>query len=159
MKRLLALLMTALMLVGVLAGCGGDPSDKKDGSGDAAGSTEVNLMDMYTVKDPEGVEYDQRVALYMPVLESDEEYAGGKRYVFSVIYSKDNKGVYMYNVDIFDTEESAKAYLEENGNGVVDGSAVVTESDADFFATMEAFIPDAQTWIDNMMASGMMELE
>ncbi len=174
MKKLFALLMAAMMLVCMLAGCGeqknngnaqGEPNqgnvdtpqDETDPSGED--DSVVNLMDMYSVEDPEGVEYDQRVALYMPVQESDESYATGVRHDFAVLYGKENKGVYMYDVEMFDSEESATAFQEAAGEGTVDGTAYIAESDADFFAAMEAFIPDFQTYIDNMMMSGMVELD
>ena len=113
---------------------------------------------MYSVEDHEGVEYDQRTALYMPVLESDEHCADGARHLFAVYYGKDGKGVYMYSVEIFDSKESATAYQENTGAGEVDGVAYITVSDANFFTAMESFIPDLQTFIDNSMASGMIEV-
>lgn len=159
MKKVFAILLTAMMMVCLLAGCGSNnnANDKKEDAGED--KTVVNLMDMYSVKDPEGVEYDQRVALYMPVLESDENYAIGERHVFAVLYGKDGKGVYMYDVEIFDTEESAKAFQEEAGEGEVDGNVYISTADATFFTAMEAFIPDLQTFIDNMMMSGMVEID
>ena len=188
MKRLIAILTTLLLLLCVLPGCSSSgkaatSSGSSAGSGNAASaqssadasgsaaasgssavsegsdSSTVNLMDMYTISDPEGVDYDQRIALYMPILESDEHYADGCRELFTVLYGKDGKGVYMYNVEIYETEEQATAYMESAGNGEVDGTAYITTSDAAFFAAMESFVPDFDTWINNMMASGMMELE
>lgn len=187
MKRFIAILMTSLLLLCLLAGCSSsgktatgssstgsgnassaassaDASSSAAASGSSAAveggdSSTVNLMDYYTVTDPEGVDYDQRVALYMPVLESDEHYADGCREVFTVLYGKEGKGVYMYNVEIYETEEQATAYMESAGNGEVDGTAYITTSDAAFFTAMESFVPDFDTWVNNMMASGMMELE
>lgn len=188
MKRFIAILMTSLLLLCLLAGCSSSGktatgSSSSTGSGNASSaassadasssaaasgssaaveggdSSTVNLMDYYTVTDPEGVDYDQRVALYMPVLESDEHYADGCREVFTVLYGKEGKGVYMYNVEIYETEEQATAYMESAGNGEVDGTAYITTSDAAFFTAMESFVPDFDTWVNNMMASGMMELE
>ena len=188
MKRFIAMLMTLLLLLCVLPGCSSfgqsaASSGSNAGSGNtasaqssadasssasAAGSSSasesgdgatVNLMDYYTVTDPAGVDYDQRIALYMPVLESDEHYADGCREVFTVLYGKDGKGVYMYNVEIYETEDQATAYMESAGNGEVDGTAYITTSDAAFFTAMESFVPDLDTWVNNMMASGMMELE
>ncbi len=159
MKKVIALLVTVWMIVSILPACGSNnDADKKDEPAKADPAV-VNLMDMYSVKDPEGLEYDQRVALYAPVLESDETYEAGRRQTFAVLYGKDGKGVYMYNVDIFDTEDSAKAYAETSDNGTVDGTAVVATSDAAFFTAMESYIPDLQTWIDNLMQSGLIEVE
>ena len=154
MKRMFAVWMAAALLVCALAGCGG-----KTGGGAQDGGPTVNLMDMCTVEDPEGLEYDQRTALYMPILESDDSYATGARHLFTVYYGKDGKGVFMYAVTVFYSEESAAAYLEATGAGEVDGTAHIGTSDADFFTAMESFIPDLQTWIDNSMASGMIELD
>lgn len=159
MKKVISLLMAVLMVACLLAACGNSNSDTNAGKNPDADATVVNLMDMYTVKDPEGVEYDQRTALYAPILESDESYATGARNTFVVLYGKEGKGVYMYTVTIFDTEESAKAYADEAGAGTVDGTAHVATSDADFFTTMESFIPDLQTWINNLMQSGMVEVD
>lgn len=182
MKRFIAISMTLLLVLCVLTGCsssgktatssgssaGSGNATSAQSSADASGSSDsaeagdsasVNLMDYYTVTDPAGVDYDQRVALYMPILESDEHYADGCREVFTVLYGKDGKGVYMYNVEIYETEEQATAYMESAGNGEVDGTAYVTTSDAAFFTAMESFVPDFDTWVNNMMASGMMELE
>lgn len=156
MKRLFAVWMAAALLVCTLAGCGGKTAGGEDGQ---ENGSSVNLMDLYSVEDPEGLEYDQRTALYMPVLESDESYASGARHLFTVYYGKEGKGVYLYTVTLFDSEESAAAYLETAGAGEVDGTAHVTTSDAEFFAAMESFIPDLQTWIDNSMASGMIEVD
>lgn len=171
------MLMTLLLLVCVLPGCssskgtaststpqGSASTGSATASNDAASSASddsstVNLMDYYTVSDPEGVDYDQRVALYMPVLESDEHYADGCRETFCVLYGKEGKGVYMYNVEVYETEEQAAAYMESAGNGEVDGTIYITTSDEAFFTAMESFVPDLDTWINNMMASGMMELE
>lgn len=153
MKKWFALTLAAVMLLCLFTGC-----DSKAGPGGGADSSTVNLMDLYTVTDPEGVEYDQRVALYKPVLESDEHYADGARESFCVLYGKDGKGVYMYSVETFETQEQAEAYLAESEVGKTDGSVYINETDADFFAAMEAFMPDLQSWIDNMMLSGMMEL-
>ena len=159
MKRLFAVWMAAMMLVCTLAGCGA----KNTGDGKTEPAQEddsvVNLMDMYFVKDPEGVEYDQRVALYMPILESNEHYADGARHLFSVFYGKEGKGVYLYPIELFDSEESAAAYRDTTEAGEVDGTAYITTSDASFFTAMESFIPDLQTWINNSMASGMLELD
>lgn len=188
MKRLIAILTTLLLLVWVLPGCsssgnsaagsgsnatssaatGTQSSADTSGSTSAAGSSSaaesgdgatVNLMDYYTVTDPVGVDYDQRIALYKPLLESDDHYADGCRETFTVLYGKDGKGVYMYNVEIYETEEQATAYMESAGQGEVDGTVYITTSDAAFFTAMESFVPDFDTWVNNMMASGMMELE
>lgn len=182
MKRFIAIFMTLLLVLCVLTGCSSsgktatssgnatsaqssaDASSSAAASGSSAAaeggdSASVNLMDYYTVSDPEGVDYDQRVALYMPILESDEHYADGCREMFTVLYGLEGKGVYMYNVEIYETEEQATAYMESAGNGEVDGTAYITTSDAAFFTAMESFVPDFDTWVNNMMASGMMELE
>lgn len=176
-KKVLALLMAIGMMMCLLAACSGEKdqgtssqvsssaSDQTSSSvadqtgSSAAEASQVNLMDMYTVTDPEGVEYDQRVALYQPVLESDENYAAGQRDVFAVLYGKDGKGVFMYDVIVFDTADSANAYQKNAGSGQVDGTVYVKESGAELFAAMESYVPTFQTWIDNMMASGMVEVE
>lgn len=166
MRKVFAFWIAAMMLVCMLVGCGAEKAIENNGGDneDVSGTSQeddsvVNLMDMYSVKDPEDVEYDQRVALYMPVLENDESYASGARHIFSVIYGKDGKGVYMYDVEVFDSEESATAFKDASGEGKVDGNVYVSGSDETFFAAMESFIPDFQTWVDNMMASGMIEVE
>lgn len=183
MKKLFAVLLVSLMLAAAFAGCTNTPNTPDpteapvatDAPATEAPATEapatevpatdepvadntVNLMDMYTVTDPEGVEYDQRTALYMPYIEGSEEYNAGMRYSFMVFYGKDGQGVYLYTVSIFDTEENAAAYAAQN-EVEADGTAVVMTNDATFFAAMSAFIPDLQTWIDNNMMSGYMELD
>ena len=122
------------------------------------GST-INLMGVHTVSDPEGVAFDKRTILYMPILETDDHYADGARELFCIIYEKDTKGVYMINVELFETADQAAAYATAQKNGEAKGAAYENISNADFFIAMEAFIPDAKTWIDNMMLSGMMEIE
>lgn len=158
MKKLLAILMVLMMTVGMLAACKA-PAATDNGTEAEAASNELNLMDMYTIQDPEGVEYDQRTALYAPTLESDENYARGVRHTFVVFYGKDGKGVYMYEVTVCDTPENAEAYKTLVDADKVDGNVVIVTSDAAFFTAMESFIPDLKTWIDNMSASGLMPLE
>lgn len=153
MKRITAILLALLMLICALSGC-----SSSDNSSQEDNSPTVNLMDMYTVTDPEGVDYDQRIALYMPVLESDDHYADGCRYTFTVLYGLEGKGVYMYSVEIYETEEQATAYMAATGIGETDGTAYITSSDATFFAMMESFVPDLDTWVNNMTESGMMEI-
>ena len=151
--KMTAFLMAMLLLTAALAGC------SSGGEKGGTYSKEINLNDMYTLTDPEGLEYDERYVMYMPILESDETYAQGKRYFFSVLYGLENKGQYMYSVEIFETEEQAAAYQEAAGNGRVDGKAVVTENNADFFVAMEAFIPTLEDWVNSQKQSGMMDVE
>lgn len=150
MKKLLAVLMVLVMATGMLVAC--KAPEATDNGKEA--SNELNLMDMYTIKDPEGVEYDRRVVLYAPTLESDENYALGLRHTFEVLYGKDGKGVYMYEVAVCDTPENAAAYKELAGFDKSDGNVAIDASDAAFFAAMESFIPDLQTWVDNLSMSG-----
>lgn len=164
MRKLLAMLLSASMVACMFTGCGAGSDENQSTTPTATeapteDTSKVNLMDLYTIEDPEGVTYDQRVVLYTPELEGSEHYAEGAREIFCVLYGNEGKGVYMYNVEIFDTEENAEAYKAKAEAGSTDGKAYITTSDATFFATMEAFIPDLQTWIDNMSMSGMMELE
>ena len=161
MKRFFSLLMAVLSVftITLLAGCSqGNPDNTSDPQDEQKENT-VNLMDMYTVTDPEGVEYDERIALYMPVLESDpDSYNIGIRHLFAVLYGKEGKGVYMYDVQVFDTEEHAAAYAAEAG-ATADGVVCVSTSDEAFFVAMESFIPDLATFVDNMKQSGMTEFE
>ena len=159
MKKLFAVLMAAVLLVCMLAGCGDSGENPQGGNSGNDDPTVVNLMDMYSVKDPEGVEYDKRIAYYMPVLEGSEDYARGLRNLFTVLYGKDGKGVFMYDVQIFDSEASAKAFQTEQGEGTVDGTAFIMETDAAFFAAMEAFMPDLQGWIDSFGQAGYIDLD
>ena len=119
----------------------------------------VNLMDLYTVTDPEGVEYDTRRVFHSETTEDNYYYASGLRHEFNVLYGKDDKAVSMCSVMVFETGEQAAAYVEEEESGTVDGSCVVTVSDASFFEMMSAVIPDLQGWIDNLTTSGMTEIE
>lgn len=155
MKKNIVTLLTLVMLACAFTGCG--KTDAPDAS--TEDSSVVNLMDMYSVEDPKDVAYDQRTVLYMPVLESSDHYADGARHLFSVLYGKEGKGVYMYNVEVYEEAEQAAAYKEQAQIGEVDGAVYITESNADFFVEMEAFIPDLQAMIDNLMASGMMEID
>lgn len=156
MKKLISVALLAIMSIAMFAGCSGNGTSS--GGKTAYVGNKVNLYDMYTVTDPEGVEYDKRVALYAPVLESDENYASGHRELFIVLYGKEDQGVYMYTVEIFDTEANAAAYAAEK-NFTADGKAVISSNDASFFVAMSSFVPDFQTWIDNNEQSGMIELD
>ena len=118
----------------------------------------VNLMDMYTVTDPEGLEYDTRRVFYSETPEDDFFYGSGLRHSFNVIYGKDDKAVYMYSVSVFETEEQAAAYVEEEESGTVDGNCVISVTDTSFFEMMASMIPDLQGWIDNLITSGMTEI-
>ncbi len=157
MKKFLAMVFAVIATLCLFAGCDLLPTETPTEAPEDP--TKVNLMDLYTVSDPEGVEYDQRVALYAPILEDDESYAAGARDSFSVFYGKDGKGVYMFSITIYETAEQASAYLAEAGMGTVDGTAYITTSDASFFQLMEEFIPDLQTWIDNLQLSGYITLD
>ena len=156
MKKLVSIALIAVMSIALFAACSGPAVPS--GETTAYDGNKVHLYDEYTVTDPEGVEYDQRIALYAPVLESDDAYASGQRDLFVVFYGKDDQGVYMYTVMIFDTEANASAYAAEKGY-TADGKAVVSSNDATFFAAMSSFIPNFQTWIDNNKQSGMIELD
>ena len=155
MRKIFAMILSAVMLLCMFAGCSAQGGNETTQPADP---TVVNLMDMYSVKDPEGLEYDQRTALYAPALEGNEDYQSGVRHTFAVLYGKDGKGVFMYDVVIFDSEATATAYKDAAGEGKVDGTVWVNETDATFFTAMESFIPNLQTWIDNMKASGMIEV-
>lgn len=175
-RKVYAILMMLCILMGVFAACSKKndnptptnvPTNSPTSAPTNAPTTAptdvpknvVDLKGMYTVKDPEGVEFDTRYELYMPYLKTAEEYAAGDRYTFSVIYGKDKKGQYMYAVDIFETEQQATAFQKKSGKGTVDGKAVVVISKADFFAKMEALIPTVDDWVNNMKQSGMMPIE
>jgi len=155
-KKLTVTLLTLLMMVGALAGCASKSNESK---APQKFDSKVNLMDMYTVTDPEGVDYDARYAMYMPILENSEDYNSGARYMFTVIYGKENKGQYMCTVEIFETEDQALAYQAEAGCGTVDGKAYINENDATFFATMESFVPTVADWVSNQKQNGMMDIE
>lgn len=172
MKRFAAIAIVLVLMLGVLSACGtesGKPSPAPaettpaetapNESAAPVADNQVDLNGVYTVTDPEGVEYDTRVALYRPVLETEESYAAGCRDIFTVLYGLDGKGVYMYSVEVFETEEEAEAYAATQSVGEVDGKVYVTSSDASFFTAMESFIPDLNSWIDSQMASGMMEID
>lgn len=156
MKRVIAILLALLALSCVLTGCSSQENEVPE-DGEESSDT-VNLMDVYSVTDPENLEYDRRVALYMPVLESDEHYSDGCRSLFTVLYGLDGKGVFMYSIEIYETEADAEAYQAASGSGEVDGTALVTTSDAAFFTAMESFVPDLDTWVSNLEASGMIEI-
>lgn len=179
MKRIRTVLPALLVLACVLTGCAANsassapaasstaasasaaqssaaPADSAAAS-DSASDT-VNLMDLYTVTDPADVSYDRRVVLYKPLIESDDHYADGCRDTFTVLYGLNGKGVYMYSVEIYETAEQAQAYRDAADNGEVDGNVYITTSDAAFFTAMESFVPDFDTWVNNMTASGMMDI-
>jgi hypothetical protein len=158
MKKILSLMLVLVLSIGVLTGCAGktNDGDKKD---EPKKETSVDLQGNYTVKDPEGLEYDTRSAIYMPNIAGDGIYEKGGKVSYVVIYSLEKKGKYMFNVQVFDTEENAAAYQKEQGKGTVDGKVVVVENDENFFIQMESFMPTADDWINNMKQSGFMDLE
>lgn len=182
-KKVFSMVLVLCVLVGAFTGCAkkNDSSDKKvsteqaistekvantensvsasEASTQKGGAKEVNLNGMYTVKDPAGVDYDTRTALYKPVVNTDDTYAEGDRYSFMVIYGKEGKGQYMYAVEIFETADQATAYQKKAGKGTVDGKAVVVTSDATFFQKMESFMPTVDDWVNNSKESGMMPVE
>lgn len=156
--RIMSLVLVLVLLASVLAGCG-----KASNGGNKTQKTKdehsVDLQGKYTVKDPEGVKYDKRIAVYKPYIDGDEDYKKGARYSYIVIYSLKDKGQYMYTVDIYDTKEHAAAYQKENSKATLDGTAVVTKNDATFFTKMEAFIPTLNDFISNEKQSGYMDLK
>lgn len=154
MKKILSLMLVLTLLVGVLTGC-----DSKSNDSNSKKENSVDLQGNYTVKDPEGLEFDKRTVIYKPSIEGDDEYDKGVRVSYVVIYSLDQKGKYMFNVQTFDTEEHAKAYQKEQGKGTVYGKVFVLENDENFFIKMESFIPSSDDFINNMKQSGFMDLE
>lgn len=173
MKRFAAIAIVLVLMLGALSACGtesGKPSPAPaettpaetapaESAAASVADNQVDLNGVYTVTDPEGVEYDTRVALYRPVLETEESYAAGCREMYTVLYGLDGKGVYMYNVEVYDTEADAEAYASEQSAGEVEGNIYVGTSDAAFFTAMESFVPDLNAWIDSQMASGMIEID
>lgn len=180
MKKLIALCLSVLMLACLLIGCAEKPAT--EGSTAAPQTTAapettpapetttapetnpadennavVDLNGEYSLQDPEGVEYDERVILYAPAAE-DEEF-GNTPATYNVLYGKDGKGVYMYTVAILESEEAAAAYQEMMESGTVDDNVYVESADASFFAMMEAFIPDLQTYITTLEGAGMTKLD
>lgn len=186
MKKIVSLLIAAVMVVALFAGCTGSnkPADPTAAPATEAPATDapatevpatevpvteapteepaadntVNLKDFYTVTDPEDLEYDVRKVFYSETTEDNFFYASGLRHEFNVLYGKENKGVYMYSVMVFETEEQATAYVEEEEAGTVDGNCVVTVTEMSFFEMMSSMIPDLQGWIDNLTTSGMTEI-
>ena len=189
MKKLIALLLIAVMAVSLFAACAGNQTKPADPTAapvvtdapaaevpeteapaaevpetpeSAPADNFVDLNGFYTITDPEGVEYDQRIVLYDELSEEDEDdatmYDLGIRHDFVVVYGKDNQGVFSYEVVVLETEEQAAAYAERNG-GTQDGTIVVLESDASYFEMMSAFLPDLQTYIDFMAGMGLTVLD
>lgn len=170
MKKLtvktVAMVMALVMVGSAMTACSEKKDDTKKQATDVKKDdskkdqkNQVKLNDVYTVTDPEDVEYDKRVVLYKPLIEGTDEYSAGQREAFCVVYSKEDKGQFMYEVTSFDTKENAEAYQKQVKNSTIDGTVVISTSDAKFFASMESFIPNATTWTDNLKASGMMELK
>jgi len=181
MKRLLAMLLCVMMVLCLFAGCGdkaeapatenttaAEPTVESTETAEnettedttaAVADNQLDLMGDYVVTDPEGVEFDQRIALYKPTVPGTEEADAGMTDMYMVFYGKENKGVYLYNVMVFETTEQAAAYAAGNDKMTVDGNILINVSDAAFFAAMEAYIPNLETWINNNMASGMMEID
>lgn len=153
MKKILSFMMVLVVLIGVLAGCNSKANNKQKKE------TSVDLQGNYTVKDPEGLEYDSRTVIYKPNIAGDDVYEKGGKDSYVVIYSLEKKGKYMFNVQTFDTNENAVAYQKEQGNGTVDGKVVIVESDENFFIAMESFIPSPDDFINNMKQNGYMDLE
>ena len=190
MKKLIAVLIVVVMTVSLFAACSGNnnkpadptaapvtdapvteapatevpatevPATEVPATEEPAVDNTVNLMDMYTVTDPEGLEYDQRIVLYAEITEEYDEtmYAAGIRHDFVVVYGKDNQGVFSYEVLVLETEEQAAEYAERN-EGTQDGVCAILESDASYFEMMSAFLPDLQAYIAMMVGMGMTELD
>lgn len=154
----MSLVLVLVLVAGVLAGCG-TTSNGGNKTQKTKNEHSVDLQGKYTVKDPEGVKYDNRIALYKPFINGDDMYKQGARYSYMVFYGLNGKGQYMYDVEIFDTKENAAAYQKANSKATLDGTAVVTKNDATFFVKMEAFIPTLNDFISNEKQSGYMDLK
>lgn len=178
MKRILAIVLTLVMLTAVLAACA--PADNNtEGTTTAPTSTAptttaptttapttapvvnntVNLMDIYTITDPEGVEYDERVVLHMAYAAGDGMYEEGYRHSFIVVYGKETVPVFSYNVDVFETADQAEAYKVMAEGGETDGNVYYSTITADFFAMMAAMIPDVASYIALQTDAGYAKLE
>ena len=151
MKKSVSLFLAAILFLCLLPSCGSSSSS-------AETKKTVNLMDQYTISDPAGVDYDQRRVFYERIKQDDNRYAIGLRTSFCVLYGKGEKGVYMYNVDVFDAPESAAAYMEVANGVEVDGKVCISKTDKDYFVKVERTYPNFQAWVDNLKESGMTEL-
>ncbi len=178
MKRTLAILLSVVLTISLLAAC--TPADNNtEGTTTAPTSTAptttaptttapttapvvnntVNLMDIYTITDPEGVEYDERIVLYKTYAAGDGMYEEGYRYSFIVVYGKETAPVFSYNVDVFETADQAEAYKVLAEGGQTDGNVYYSTIAADFFAMMAAMIPDVASYIALQSDAGYAKLE
>ena len=116
-------------------------------------------LDGYILVDPEGVEYETRLALYRPVLPGEEEAEMGITDMYVIYYYTGTNGKAQVSIMVFENEEQAQAYLETAQNGEVDGNVYISVLGEEFFIAMAAFMPDVNDMIGNMMMSGFMEVE
>ena len=82
----------------------------------------------------------------------------GIRHDFVVAYGKDNTSLYAYEVLVFETEEQAAAYAEQQG-ATQDGTVAILISDADYFDMMGSFLPTFESYITMMVSMGMTKLD
>ncbi len=179
MKRIVSILLSAVLVLGLMVACA--PADNNtEGTTTAPTSTAptttaptttaptttapvvnntVNLMDIYTITDPEGVEYDERIVLHMAYAAGDSMYEEGHRHAFIVVYGKESKPVFSYNIDIFETAAQAEAYKVLVESGETDGNAYYSTITADFFAMMAEMIPDVASYIALQTDAGYAKLE
>lgn len=184
MKRTLAIVLSVVLTLSLLAAC--IPTDNNtEGTTTAPTSTAptttaptttaptttaptttapvvnntVNLMDIYTITDPEGVEYDERIVLYKTYSAGDSMYEEGYRHSFIVVYGKESAPVFSYNIDVYETADQAEAYKVLAEAGETDGNVYYSTVTGDFFAMMAAMIPDVASYIALQTDAGYAKLE
>ena len=151
MKRFLSLILALVMVMSLCVAVAEEVIEFDP-------ETMVDL-DGYIVADPEGVEYETRLALYRPVLPGEEEAEMGITDMYMIYYYTGTDGKAQISITVFETEEQAQAYQTAAEKGEVDGNVYISVLGEDFFIAMAAFMPDVNDMIGNMMMSGFMEME
>ena len=121
-SRFFALLLVLAMAATMLTGCdlftsgGGNANNSETGgSSEAGGSTDIQITDKYTFKDPTDIEFEKRYVLYADAnsvfVSSAADY--GMTSAWTIAYGNaEDTTVGVYSFMIADTEENAQKIVD-----------------------------------------------
>lgn len=163
LKKLLALTL-ALCMILAMTGCdmftsGNETNPPADSDSLAAG---VQITDGYTLPDPEGLDFDERVAMYADKNSEMVQFLAPQigatpEVIFNIIYGKDGVPVYYCECMAFSSEEDVQKYtatMEAMGMELtVDGLTATYKKNAEEIEAEITMFKSMSVPVENTMES------